>query len=65
MSYIKDFEAELVRKLKSAEEPATIVRWVSEQVLKSYKNGITAGRKGETVIRKGESRRRGFPAQAI
>jgi len=65
MSYITDFEAELVRKLQSAEEPAAIVRWVSEQVLKSYKNGITAGQKGATVIRKGESRRKSVPAQAL
>ena len=36
-----------------------VVRWVSEKVLESYRNGITAGQKGATVIRKGESRRRG------
>jgi hypothetical protein len=59
MSYIEQFEAELLKKLNGAENTATIVRWVSEKVLESYRNGIAAGQKGATVIRKGESRRRG------
>jgi hypothetical protein len=59
MSYIEQFEQELLSKLNGAEDTATIVRWVSEKVLESYRNGITAGQKGATVIRKGESRRRG------
>ena len=46
-------------KLNGAENTDSIVRWVSEKVLESYRNGITAGQKGATVIRKGESRRRG------
>ena len=58
MSYIKDFETKLAAKLESTEPTAAIVRWVSERVLESYRNGITAGQKGEKVIRKGESRRR-------
>jgi hypothetical protein len=58
MSYITDFETELTKKLESAEDTASIVRWISEKVLESYKNGITAGQKGATVKRKGESRRR-------
>ncbi len=65
MTYIESFEAELVKKLQSSEDTAAIVRWASEQVLKSYKNGIEAGQKGAKVIRKGESRRKGFPAQAL
>ena len=64
MTYIEQFEQELVKKLQGAEDTATIVRWISEKVLQSYKNGITAGQKGATVIRKGQSRRNGFPAQA-
>ncbi len=59
MSYIKDFEAELVKKLNGQEDEATIVRWACERMLESYRNGITAGQKGETVKRKGESRRSG------
>jgi hypothetical protein len=59
MSYIKEFETELTKKLESADETASIVRWISEKVLESYRNGITAGQKGVQVIRKGESRRRG------
>ncbi len=59
MSYIEQFEAELLKKLNGAENTATIVRWVSEKVLESYRNGIAAGQKGKQVIRKGESRRRG------
>ena len=58
MSYIKDFETELLKKLESKEDTASIARWIFERVLESYRNGITAGQKGATVIRKGESRRR-------
>ena len=64
MTYIQEFEAELTKKLAGPEETAVIVRWVSEKVLESYKNGITAGKAGAQVIRKGQSRRRGFPTQA-
>ncbi len=64
MTYIQQFEAELAQKLDNGtENTAAIVRWVSEKVLESYRNGITAGQKGTQVIRKGESRRR-FPQQA-
>ena len=65
MTYIEQFEQELVKKLQGAEDTATIIRWISEKVLESYRNGITAGRKGMTVKRQGESRRKGFPAQAL
>jgi len=58
MSYIKEFETELAAKLESAEDTASIVRWISEKVLQSYKNGITAGQTGGLVIRKGASRSR-------
>jgi uncharacterized membrane-anchored protein len=46
MSYIKDFKQELVKKLQSNEDTESVVRWVSEKVLESYKNGISAGQKG-------------------
>ena len=65
MSYIEQFEQELIKKLQSSEDAAAIVRWVSEKVLESYRNGITAGQKGTQVIRKGQSRRRSFPAQSL
>ena len=61
MTFIDQFEQELVKKLQGNEDAAAIVRWASEKVLKSYRNGITAGQKGVQVIRKGESRRRSFP----
>jgi hypothetical protein len=64
MSYITEFEAELTKKLISSETAESVVRWVSEKVLESYRNGITAGRNGTTVKRQGESRRRDVPAQA-
>lgn len=61
MSYIETFEAELMQKIESGtESTAEIVRWVSEKVLESYRNGITAGQKGATVKRQGQSRRSGF-----
>ena len=58
MTYIKEFETELIAKLNGKEDTTAIVRWISEKVLQSYKNGITAGQKGAQVIRKGESRSR-------
>ena len=65
MTYIKQFEAELAEKLeKGAENTESIVRWVSEKVLESYRNGITAGQNGAQVKGQGQSRRRGFPTQA-
>jgi hypothetical protein len=65
MSYIETFDAELAQKLESGtESTAEIVRWVSEKVLESYRNGITAGQKGATVKRQGQSRRSGFPRRA-
>jgi hypothetical protein len=51
MTYIEKFEEELVKKLQSAEDLASIVRCAGEQVLKSYRNGITGGKKGATVKR--------------
>jgi hypothetical protein len=60
MSYITDFESELTAKLESNDGTESIVRWISEKILESYRNGITAGQKGVQVIRKGKSRRRGF-----
>ena len=64
MSYIQEFEAELLQKLAGTEDEASIVAWVSEKVLESYRNGITAGQKGTQVIRKGKSRRHSFIPEA-
>ena len=59
MTFIQQFETELIQKLDNGtDNTAAIVRWASEKVLESYRNGITAGQKGAKVIRKGESRRR-------
>ena len=65
MSYIETFEQELYDKLNgSTDSTAEIVRWVSEKVLESYRNGITAGQKGATVKRQGTSRRSGLAPKA-
>ena len=64
MSYIEQFEQELAKKLTSNETGEAIVRWVSEKILESYKNGIGAGRKKAAVSRKGESRQNGSAAKA-
>ena len=56
MTYIQQFEAELTEKLENGtDNTLAIVRWVSEKVLESYKNGITAGQKGATVKRQSKS----------
>jgi hypothetical protein len=58
MDYRQKFEAELLAKLEgSVETNAHIVRRVSEEVVKSYRNGIKAGKNGAVVIRDGKSRR--------
>ena len=63
MTYIQQFEAELLKKLNGTEDEATIVRWVSEKVLESYRNGLRDGGNGVKIIRNVQSRRRGgnFP----
>jgi len=63
-SYIEQFEQELISKLNGNEDNAAVVRWVAEKVLESYRNGITAGQKGATVKRQGQSRRRGVFGKA-
>lgn len=63
MSYIDTFEAEFRKRLASDSDDA-LVKWVSERVLESYRNGITAGQNGTTVKRQGESRRRGSTGKA-
>ena len=63
MTYIKQFEAELLEKLNGMEDEESIVHWVSEKILESYRNGITAGQNGAQVIRQGKSRRRGLESQ--
>lgn len=60
MSYIKEFESQLAERIEKAADTASIVLWVSEKVLESYRNGITAGQNGGQVKRKGTSRRHGF-----
>ena len=65
MSYIETFETDLRQKLDDLElSNDDIVRWASERVIESYRNGVSAGQKGEKVIRKGESRRSGAPSKA-
>ncbi len=56
MTYIEQFEQELIQKLQGGEDSAAIVRWVSEKLARSYFNGLTAGRKGAQVNRQGENR---------
>lgn len=64
MSFIEKFEADLREKIDNVEVSTDeIVRWCSERVLESYRNGISAGEKGAKVIRKGESRRSGAPSK--
>lgn len=54
MSYIEQFEAELLVKLQS-EEPASVVKWASEKLRSSYRNGAAAGRRdsGEDKVPRG------------
>ncbi len=58
MTFIEQFERDFAVALQGDASEAELVRWASERVLESYRNGITAGQKGATVKRQGKSRRR-------
>ncbi len=58
MSYIQEFEKELVKKLATEKDDDVLVEWLCEKMLESYRNGIKAGKDGAQVIRDGKSRRR-------
>ncbi len=64
MTFIEQFESELTKQIEGAADTAVIVRWASEKVLESYRNGITAGQKGVMVKRQGKSRHRGTLGKA-
>jgi hypothetical protein len=50
MTFIQQFETELNKKLEDGtDNTLAIVRWASEKVLASYKNGIAAGKKAAHV----------------
>lgn len=61
MTFIEQFERQLGGMMEIEPDAAEIIRWASEKVLESYRNGIKAGREGATVKRDGRSRRRGGP----
>jgi hypothetical protein len=63
MSYIEQFEQELIAKLQGRGDIASVVRWVSEKVLESYKNGITAGRRVKRADGKGARREGGTSSE--
>lgn len=58
MTFIEQFELQLAGMMETEADVSRIVRWASEKVLESYRNGIKAGRDGATVKRDGKSRRR-------
>ena len=64
MTYLEQFEAELAQRIESAEDTASIVRWVVEQRLQSYRAGIRAGQNGAVIKRNGTSRRTGLFGRA-
>ncbi len=47
MSYINAFEEQLANKIASGEDKDAIVRWVSNKILESFKNGVAYGRNGK------------------
>ena len=63
-TYIETFETEFRKRLASTDSDDALVKWVSERVLESHRNGITAGQNSKTVKRQGESRRRGSTGKA-
>lgn len=61
MTFLEQFETELAGYLETGKDTPFIVRYASEKILESYRNGIKAGKEGKTVIRDGKSRRRYAP----
>jgi hypothetical protein len=57
MGYLQQFDQELLRMLESGVDNVDVVRFASEAVLESFRNGVKAGKNGEHVIRDGKSRR--------
>jgi len=65
MSYLNEFEQELKGKLLSAETDESIIRWVTEKLLQSYRDGVRSGQRATVRIERGKSRPQGsFPAEA-
>ena len=46
MSYMDDFERDLVNVLENAPDQKTVVQFVKNKLLESYRNGVSAGKKG-------------------
>lgn len=61
MSYMQEFEAELVKRLHSKATGAELVRWIAGKVLESYRNGI---KKGAAMNRDDQNRRQSQIAKA-
>lgn len=67
MTYIEKFESALAAKLTNvgcpADDVAETVQWVVEQIGRSYKNGLIAGRK-RAEARNGEKSEKDSSAQS-
>jgi len=46
MSYMDDFERDLVGVLENAPDQKTVVNFVKNKLLESYRKGLAAGKKG-------------------
>jgi hypothetical protein len=46
MSYMDDLERDLVGVLENAPDQKMVVNYVKNKLLESYRNGLTAGKKG-------------------
>jgi hypothetical protein len=63
MTYIEQFEAELVKKLQAGEDSAALGKWIREKVLESYKNGLAAGKKRSEKKSESEQPASSVPSQ--
>jgi hypothetical protein len=46
IGFIERFEMELTRLLKERTETTAIVKWASDKVFESYRNGVEVGKNG-------------------
>jgi hypothetical protein len=61
VGYIERFESELARMLKGPSTAEAIVKWASDKVFESYRNGVEVGKNAGSA---GEKREKKAQTQA-
>ena len=51
VGYITRFETELTRMLTAGESVPAVVKWASDRVFESYRNGVDVGKNAKKPVR--------------